>query len=109
YNTFCEILSLDKRALILPRTQPRAEQFMRAARATELGLVSMLLPDDTTDPRQLVDAMRALPYRRRPSKVHLPGLLDALSVIHRLGDQYLGARTPAGVRAPRLSVVGANG
>ena len=27
YNTFCEILSLDKRALILPRTAPRAEQY----------------------------------------------------------------------------------
>ena len=96
YNTFCEILSLDKRALIVPRTAPRAEQFIRATRAEELGLVSMLMPDDTTDPRQMVEALRALPYRRRPSKVHIPGLLDGLSVINSLVDQYLGDSSAAG-------------
>jgi predicted glycosyltransferase len=106
YNTFCEILSLDKRALILPRTAPRAEQYIRAKRACELGLVSMILPDDTTDPGQLVDELRALPYRRRPSKVHIPGLLDGLSVINGLVDQYLGDKAPAGHPAPRLSLVG---
>jgi predicted glycosyltransferase len=109
YNTFCEILSLDKRALILPRTSPRAEQYIRAKRAAELGLVSMILPDDTTDPGQLVEAMRALPYRRRPSKVHIPGLLDGLSVINSLVDQYLGDNVPGGMRSPRLSVVGGSG
>jgi len=41
YNTFCEILSFDKRALIVPRTKPRLEQYIRAARAQELGLVRM--------------------------------------------------------------------
>jgi predicted glycosyltransferase len=91
YNTFCEILSFDKRALIMPRTVPRAEQYIRAARAAELGLVTMLMPDEHTDPRQMGAAMRALPNRRRPSKVHIPGLLDGLSVIDSLVDQYLGA------------------
>jgi len=110
YNTFCEILSMDKRALILPRTAPRAEQFIRAKRAEELRLVSMLVPDDTTDPRQMVEALRALPYRRRPSKTHIPGLLDGLSVINSLVDQYLGTATaPAGTRPPRLAVVGGAG
>ena len=42
YNTFCEILSLDKRALIVPRTQPRLEQHIRAVEAERLGLVRML-------------------------------------------------------------------
>ncbi len=31
YNTFCEILSFDKRAIIVPRTAPRMEQYIRAA------------------------------------------------------------------------------
>ena len=39
YNTFCEILSFDKRALLIPRTKPRLEQFIRTSRAEELGLV----------------------------------------------------------------------
>ena len=42
YNTFCEILSFDKRALIVPRTAPRLEQFIRTQRAAELGLLTML-------------------------------------------------------------------
>ena len=45
YNTFCEILSFDKPALIMPRTAPRLEQFIRAERAAELGLVAMLSED----------------------------------------------------------------
>jgi len=45
YNTFCEILSFDKPALIVPRTTPRLEQFIRAQRAAELGLAAML-PDE---------------------------------------------------------------
>jgi len=109
YNTFCEILSMDKRALILPRTAPRAEQFLRAKRAEELGLISMLLPDDTTDPRKMIEALRAVSYRRRPSKVHIPGLLDGLSVINSLVDQYLGTAVPGAMRQPRLSVVGGAG
>ena len=40
YNTFCEILSFDKRAIIVPRTAPRLEQYIRASRAQDLGLVA---------------------------------------------------------------------
>jgi hypothetical protein len=67
----------------------------------------MLMPEDTTDARRMVEALRALPYRRRPSKVHIPGLLDGLSVINSLVDQYLEDKNPAGARPPRFSVVGA--
>jgi predicted glycosyltransferase len=109
YNTFCEILSMDKRALIVPRTAPREEQRIRAVRACELGLVSVLEPDDTTDPPQMANALRALLDRRRPSKVHIPGLLDGLSAINGLVDQYLGTAAPAEAKPQRLSVVGAVG
>ena len=40
YNTFCEILSLDKRAILVPRVMPRREQVMRARRAAALELAS---------------------------------------------------------------------
>lgn len=90
YNTFCEILSFDKRALIVPRTSPRAEQYMRAAKAAELGLIAMLLPDDSNDAGKMATAMRELPYRKRPSKSPIPGMLDGLSVINGLIDGYIG-------------------
>ena len=49
YNTYCEILSFDKPALIVPRVQPREEQLIRARRAAELGLIEMLLPEEADD------------------------------------------------------------
>ncbi|MFD0937955.1 glycosyltransferase family protein, partial [Methylobacterium trifolii] len=43
YNTFCEILSFDKRAILVPRTRPRREQEIRAVAAQALGLARVLL------------------------------------------------------------------
>jgi predicted glycosyltransferase len=48
YNTVCEILSLEKRALIVPRVEPRQEQLIRAQRLREFGLLEMLHPDEVT-------------------------------------------------------------
>lgn len=89
YNTFCEILSLDKPALIVPRTKPRMEQFIRAERAQELGLVRMLTDEGARDPEQMAAALRALPSQNRPSEVLVPGLLDGLDTIHRLLGQRM--------------------
>lgn len=48
YNTVCEILSLGKRAVIVPRTQPVQEQWMRAKRMAEMGLFQTIHPDRLT-------------------------------------------------------------
>jgi predicted glycosyltransferase len=69
YNTFCELLSFDKRALMVPRVSPRKEQYVRAFRAAELGLIDMLHPDEADDPRVMVEALKRLPTRPRPSDV----------------------------------------
>lgn len=42
YNTVTEILSLGKRALIVPRSRPRLEQTIRAQRLQALGLLDYL-------------------------------------------------------------------
>jgi predicted glycosyltransferase len=84
YNTFCEVLSLDKRALIVPRTEPRLEQFIRASRAAEIGLVSMLSDDGSYDPAVMAAALRALPRQNLPSEVVVPGLLEGLKNVSRL-------------------------
>jgi predicted glycosyltransferase len=89
YNTFCEVLSLDKRALIVPRTRPRMEQWIRADRAQELGLVRMLEDDGTYDPETMANALRELPKQRLPSEVVIPGLLEGLDNVHRLAAPWL--------------------
>lgn len=82
YNTFCEILSLDKRSLIVPRTRPRREQLIRAMEAERLGLVRALVENGRgRDPALMAEALRAMPEQNKPSEVVVPGLLDGLDVI----------------------------
>ncbi|MEM7207275.1 MAG: glycosyltransferase [Pseudomonadota bacterium] len=76
YNTFCEVLSLDKRALIVPRSVPRREQLIRASRAVVLGLVNMLDPDCDRDPADMAEALHALPHQEVPSAYAIDGLLN---------------------------------
>lgn len=88
YNTFCEILSFDKPALIVPRTTPRLEQFIRASRAEELGLASMLVDDLDGAPEPMAVALRKLPWRKRPSGVLMPGLLAGHETIAKRVDHW---------------------
>jgi predicted glycosyltransferase len=106
YNTFCEILSFDKRALIVPRTQPRLEQYIRTARAQELGLVRMLIDDGAHDPQVMATALRHLPQQNLPSEIVVPGLLDGLDSVNRLTRQWLSRwRRPS--RVPVAASFGA--
>ena len=82
YNTFCEVLSFDKRAVIVPRTVPRLEQWLRASRAEELGLVRMLEESrDGMTAQSMIDAIRKLPTQNKPSDAGADGLLDGLDVV----------------------------
>ena len=89
YNTFCEILSFNKRALVVPRKKPRMEQYVRASRAAELGLVRMLKDSERNSPQSMAIALRALPTQPLPSEAVVPGLLKGLDNIHRLVDRWL--------------------
>ena len=89
YNTFCEILSFDKPALIVPRTAPRLEQYIRARRAAELGLVAMLPDDGGRDPRRMAAALLQLKQQPPPSAVVIPGLLDGMESVNRLTQKWL--------------------
>ncbi len=99
YNTYCEILSFDKPALIVPRVQPREEQLIRARRAAELGLVEMLLPEQAEDPVLMAATLKELPNRPRPSQsnpdLRLEGLPHISEIVGRLAGQV-----PAAVISP---------
>lgn len=104
YNTFCEVLSLDKRALIIPRIRPREEQLIRARRARSLGLVDMLMPGEADDPGAMAVALRRLATRPRPSETAYGRPLDGLSRIGDLVHDYVAAR-----EGPRLTVLTGGG
>ncbi|MFZ5782032.1 MAG: glycosyltransferase family protein [Pseudomonadota bacterium] len=101
YNTFCEILSFDKRAIIVPRTRPRLEQFIRARAARNVGLIEMLDADHGRDPQAMATALRQLPQQGLPSDVVVPGLLDGLPNVWRLVSKQLAHphRGPAALDA----------
>jgi len=87
YNTFCEILSFDKPALILPRTQPREEQLIRARNAAAVGLLSMLDLDSERLTDTMVDSILKLLQQDKPSKHKLDKLLNGLDfVADRFGE-----------------------
>ncbi|MFI4998661.1 MAG: glycosyltransferase family protein [Reyranellales bacterium] len=89
YNTFCEILSFDKKAIIVPRTKPRLEQFIRARAARNVGLVEMLDADTGRPAQVMATALRQLPQQGVPSDVIVPGLLDGLHNVLRLVSKQL--------------------
>ncbi|MEM9370844.1 MAG: glycosyltransferase [Pseudomonadota bacterium] len=94
YNTFCEILSMDKPAILCPRTQPRQEQLIRATSAERLGLTRMInLERDGNDAAVMAKAMRSLTNAPRPSAAKIPGLMSGLTTISEraLGPQFAAA------------------
>ena len=105
YNTFCEILSLDKRALIVPRVRPREEQLIRARRAAALGLVDMILPEEAADPARLAASLRALPRRPLPSRA-APDL-DGLERISDLVGAIMAGRGAGALRRDAQGGAGA--
>jgi predicted glycosyltransferase len=96
YNTFCEILSFDKRALIIPRTAPRREQYIRASHAAQLDLVRVLDGDGERPARKMATALRGLPHQPLPSAGVIPGLLEGRRNVAKLVRQWVDAR-PAGL------------
>ena len=97
YNTFCEILSLNKRSVIIPRVRPRAEQLLRAEAAHKQGLIQVLLPDRLT-PETLTEAILRLPDQPLPASHRIPGLLDGLRRINAMVEQWrLASRGQAAI------------
>jgi predicted glycosyltransferase len=92
YNTFCEILSFDKPGLLVPRTVPRKEQYIRASRAQEMGLVRMLVNDGVRSPQDMATALHYLASQPRPSTAMQPGMMDGLHTVNQLVDWLLRGR-----------------
>jgi predicted glycosyltransferase len=103
YNTFCEILSLDKRAILVPRVLPRREQVMRAMRAASFGLAQALDPEGPRDPGAMIAALRGIQDQPAPSERGASAMLNGLGVITDLVAERVGrpARRVRAVAAQR--------
>jgi predicted glycosyltransferase len=75
YNTVCELLSIGKPTLILPRLHPRKEQFIRAERLSHMGLLDVMLPTKATPDRLLRWLRQPLVPRTPPrARIDMCGL-----------------------------------
>ncbi len=99
YNTFCEVLSFNKAALIVPRTNPREEQFIRAHRAQELNLVDMMLPSEADDVAALSKVLANLPERELPDDAGGGEMLDGLETINAFVSKWAASRPAADIYA----------
>jgi predicted glycosyltransferase len=97
YNTVCELLTLRKRALLVPRVKPGVEQCIRAERMAALGLVRMLHPESLSAERllqglqaelQALAQQQPLPRLRRLDGLGkvTAALLDAVGLSPDAGD-----------------------
>jgi predicted glycosyltransferase len=66
YNTLCEVATLRKRAVVIPRARPAQEQRIRAERLAGAGIVTTVLPD-------AIDADRLAPAVLDELRATTPG------------------------------------
>jgi len=112
YNTTVEILQSARRAILIPRAGPSAEQRMRARLFAAQGWVGMIDPDDLhvdTIAHTILQSLRQAPSTPQPPKPIREGLstvVDQLLALLEPG-QAVVPQAPAFAAAPALR--GANG
>jgi len=91
YNTVCELLTLRKKIILVPRVRPVEEQWIRARRMEVMGLLRALHPDRLT-PESM---MEALEEQLACGNVYNQGLyqfrMDGLPRIAEAMTELLGA------------------
>ncbi len=100
YNTVCELLTLRKRALIVPRVKPGVEQSIRAERMAALGFLNMLHPDllsPTTMLAALQSEIAAWRAQQQPVALRrLDGLAHVSAALFEAMGHRAVAPRPAG-------------
>jgi predicted glycosyltransferase len=99
YNTVCELLTLGKRAIVVPRVEPVTEQWIRAERMAKLGLLRTIHPEEMT-PSLLMEIVKEelAEVNVRPHnfyQINLNGLSGVCSSICKLMDEDQDAANPA--------------
>ena len=95
YNTICEILTLRKRAVVVPRVSPGEEQLIRAERMSQLSLFKMILPWDLS-PQALMDAVTNQIDLLRAGAEGPPSIdLGALPRVTEILTELMGKKTRA--------------
>jgi predicted glycosyltransferase len=97
YNTICDVLAAATPSVVVPRTSPRKEQFLRATRLSERGLVTMLRPDDLSGGALAASLVKVSAWDRAELRQRIAANLD-------ISGHEVAASVMAGCLADRLGV-----
>ena len=100
YNTVCELLTLRKRALLVPRVKPGVEQCIRAERMSALGFVRMVHPDGLTPAVLLAALQDELSAWQQQRSTPALRRLDGLAGVTAALFDAMGHRPPPARRVP---------
>jgi predicted glycosyltransferase len=88
YNTVCELLTLHKRAIVIPRVMPVQEQWIRAERMSSLGLLRAIHPEKLTPSILMATVQDELTkvnvHAQNLYQINLNGLSGVCDAINRL-------------------------
>jgi predicted glycosyltransferase len=99
YNTVCELLTLRKRALLVPRVQPGVEQCVRAERMAGMGLLRMLHPSQLNSAALMADIDAELKAWIRREQRPVLRRLDGLDRVTAAVFEAIGLRTQDAARS----------
>ncbi len=88
YNTMTEILSLQKRAIVVPCVYPTKEQLIRASLMERLGLIRMLHPDQLS-PEALAESILVSLHDQPPTRRRLEDLEFDFGGLQRIQDHVV--------------------
>ncbi len=76
YNTICEVLAAGKRVVAIPRVEPVQEQWIRARRFAERGLLALIHPDELDAPSLMsaIDSALMTDVSNAPAQLDFNGL-----------------------------------
>lgn len=96
YNTVSELLTLEKHAVLVPRTVPVLEQWIRATRLEKLDRFSVIHPDQLTE-RVLSAVLRRSLGNTSNANLDTPAVsMDGLAHINKHINRLLGDRLRTG-------------
>lgn len=90
YNTVCELLTLGKRAIVVPRVRPVQEQMIRADRLAKFGFLRTIHPDNMTPSGLMGTVEEELSkieiHQNNRYQIDLNGLSEVCHTIYQLMD-----------------------
>ena len=93
YNTICELLTIGRKAIIVPRVKPVEEQKIRAERMAAIPMFTTILPD-ALNPALLAETIRVQMQQEREELQPAHGIdLEALARISDLFNNHTGSHS----------------